>query len=149
MSVILVPGVCQICGCTDELACEGGCSWVDDERTLCSQCAKRQEAEWLDGDDSLDAFDRKVVLGAAEELKTLPPIRADIHPVVAIELLGAAQLALRHPALPAEQRERIASAVRDLAAWFEQHECPHVKAMIRLGWVGTGYSDDGLPEVAF
>ena len=28
---------CRICGCTDEVACEGGCSWVEDD--LCSECA--------------------------------------------------------------------------------------------------------------
>ncbi len=30
---------CRACGCTDDEACEGGCSWVDDEHTLCSMCA--------------------------------------------------------------------------------------------------------------
>lgn len=28
---------CRVCGCTDEKACPGGCSWV--ERDLCSACA--------------------------------------------------------------------------------------------------------------
>lgn len=32
-------GVCQFCGCTEEDACEGGCSWANDEKTVCSQCA--------------------------------------------------------------------------------------------------------------
>lgn len=31
-------GVCRVCGCVDEMACEGGCTWVDDEHTLCSAC---------------------------------------------------------------------------------------------------------------
>jgi hypothetical protein len=34
-------GVCRVCGCTDNHACEGGCSWVDDEHTLCSRCAEK------------------------------------------------------------------------------------------------------------
>jgi hypothetical protein len=33
------PGTCSSCGCTDERACEGGCSWVTP--TLCSACAPR------------------------------------------------------------------------------------------------------------
>lgn len=28
---------CRVCGCTDDRACPGGCSWVDDD--LCSACA--------------------------------------------------------------------------------------------------------------
>jgi hypothetical protein len=31
-----VVGVCRVCGCTDEEACEGGCSWVEPD--LCSAC---------------------------------------------------------------------------------------------------------------
>lgn len=34
------PGVCRICGCTDDNACEGGCSWVNKDHTLCSACAE-------------------------------------------------------------------------------------------------------------
>jgi len=31
-------GQCAACGCTDEHACEGGCSWVDVDHTICSAC---------------------------------------------------------------------------------------------------------------
>lgn len=34
------PGVCRVCGCTDECACPGGCSWVESD--LCSACADRE-----------------------------------------------------------------------------------------------------------
>lgn len=27
---------CRVCGCITDLACEGGCSWVEDD--LCSKC---------------------------------------------------------------------------------------------------------------
>ena len=33
---------CRVCGCTDDEACEGGCSWVEDPEgigELCSTCA--------------------------------------------------------------------------------------------------------------
>jgi ParB/RepB/Spo0J family partition protein len=33
---------CRECGCTDEEACEGGCSWV--EADLCSACVEREPA---------------------------------------------------------------------------------------------------------
>ena len=32
-------GICRRCGCTDRLACPGGCFWVDSRRTICSTCA--------------------------------------------------------------------------------------------------------------
>lgn len=35
-------GVCRVCGCTDDHACPGGCSWADDEHTLCSRCAENE-----------------------------------------------------------------------------------------------------------
>ena len=34
-----VKGVCRVCGCTEDKACKGGCSWVDGpKKTLCSCC---------------------------------------------------------------------------------------------------------------
>jgi hypothetical protein len=33
---------CQICGCTNERACDGGCYWV--ELDLCSRCAEAEDA---------------------------------------------------------------------------------------------------------
>ena len=42
-----IPGVCRVCGCTEENACyhpeHGNCFWVDDTFTLCSHCASEQE----------------------------------------------------------------------------------------------------------
>ncbi len=34
----LEPGVCQFCGCTEERACPQGCSWTDEDATLCTVC---------------------------------------------------------------------------------------------------------------
>jgi len=31
-------GICFVCGCSQEDACPGGCSWVDRSHTLCSVC---------------------------------------------------------------------------------------------------------------
>jgi hypothetical protein len=32
------PGVCRVCGCSEPLACPGGCGWANPERTLCTRC---------------------------------------------------------------------------------------------------------------
>lgn len=37
----VVPGICRICGCTEAFACKGGCSWIDEERTLCNRCEEK------------------------------------------------------------------------------------------------------------
>lgn len=36
---------CQVCGCTDNHACRGGCFWVDSEKTICSSCAVGMKAK--------------------------------------------------------------------------------------------------------
>lgn len=36
-----VERICRYCGCTDEQACPGGCSWVTDD--LCSACQQRAQ----------------------------------------------------------------------------------------------------------
>jgi len=36
-------GICRVCGCTDEEACEGGCTWVEPD--LCSSCVEKEEAQ--------------------------------------------------------------------------------------------------------
>lgn len=33
---------CRICGCTDDRACLGGCSWLEED--LCSTCARQELA---------------------------------------------------------------------------------------------------------
>ncbi len=33
------PGRCRWCGCTERRACDGGCSWANPPRTVCSRCA--------------------------------------------------------------------------------------------------------------
>lgn len=35
-----VAGECRFCGCTEERACYGGCSWANATRTVCSRCMK-------------------------------------------------------------------------------------------------------------
>ncbi len=33
-------GACQLCGCTEEHASDGGCAWADDECTICTSCVE-------------------------------------------------------------------------------------------------------------
>ncbi len=39
--------VCRVCGCTDDMGCEGGCSWVEED--LCSNCLDQVVEIDLDG----------------------------------------------------------------------------------------------------
>lgn len=34
-----MKGTCLKCGCTEERACRGGCSWIDEQEDLCNRCA--------------------------------------------------------------------------------------------------------------
>ena len=34
---------CRICGCTDDRACPGGCSWISREPPLCSSCVGAED----------------------------------------------------------------------------------------------------------
>ena len=44
--VRIKPGTCFACGCTDEFGCDRGCSWVDGDHTMCSEC-HRVATAWL------------------------------------------------------------------------------------------------------
>lgn len=35
-------GTCRVCGCTDQEACEGGCTWVEATQSICSVCFGEQ-----------------------------------------------------------------------------------------------------------
>jgi hypothetical protein len=37
----LTRGVCVMCGCTDAVACPGGCLWADDDHNYCDRCLRR------------------------------------------------------------------------------------------------------------
>jgi hypothetical protein len=36
---------CEMCGCTDNRACDGGCFWVFDRPALCSRCVLKAYAD--------------------------------------------------------------------------------------------------------
>lgn len=39
------PGTCVVCGCTEDAACAGGCSWANNEMTRCSECSEDAELD--------------------------------------------------------------------------------------------------------
>jgi hypothetical protein len=53
-SGLAVSGECQLCGCTDEESCPGGCIWANAAATLCSRCAREAPPDL--GDD-LDDYE--------------------------------------------------------------------------------------------
>lgn len=57
MGLILLPGTCSRCGCTDAEACPDGCSWVDAEHTLCSACAEGDDTDDFDERDPMLEWD--------------------------------------------------------------------------------------------
>ncbi len=65
------PGTCRVCGCTDMQACPGGCSWVDETHTLCSQCAPKaqQPAPTPSAAEQLINLVRQIAREEAEAVK--------------------------------------------------------------------------------
>ena len=65
---------CQLCGCTGDAACPGGCSWFDAAKTVCDRCAgqirggKRPVAEPLIA---------KAPLWLLERIVLMRPLRGD------------------------------------------------------------------------
>jgi len=42
-------GACMVCGCTDREACVGGCSWADEDKTICTRCVRTSATEISQG----------------------------------------------------------------------------------------------------
>lgn len=64
------PGTCRFCGCMEDNACAGGCSWANAEETICdsAECLAQFRAEV--GEDSAAAF-RKTFMSVAELRKRI------------------------------------------------------------------------------
>jgi hypothetical protein len=57
-------GECQVCGCTDDRACPGGCVWANAAATLCSSCALGRELD--DEPTHADNLEAAMALGGFE-----------------------------------------------------------------------------------
>lgn len=66
------PGVCSACGCTEEDACEGGCSWADREQTLCSECVPIHAGNTV----TVNGDDIKISRETLDEAYSAPTIAA-------------------------------------------------------------------------
>lgn len=67
---------CRVCGCTEDNACEGGCSWVEED--LCSSCADKDDSEESeDGEveDGEEAIEQNKVSPVKEEKASVKPTK--------------------------------------------------------------------------
>lgn len=84
-------GVCRFCGCTDDDACPGGCSWANEEQTVCSSpdCLAQFRAEtghgetaWRKTHYSVVELRREIANSSHVDLKNAPfPLIADLAPM--------------------------------------------------------------------
>ena len=68
---------CVVCGCTEDNACDGGCSWSQLNPDLCSRCASR-EPFWMD-EAMIEGPGRETMNGRPFDLAiaTIDPEMAD------------------------------------------------------------------------
>jgi len=130
-SELIIPGRCTRCGCTEERACQGGCYWVDPDRTLCSRCAGDtygpQSVEQMQ--PVLDQARKEMLVAIAANQR----IRFELGPHEAMTILGHLQLAARHPKSvgPATR------LVREIASTLQEEIGaigPALKQLAAAGW---------------
>lgn len=112
MPILTHAPACRVCGCTDERACEGGCSWVEPD--LCSQCQLR-------------IFE--------DLMRRLQPMTLELPPVAAFCLIGQIQLACRHPDNLGPMREIVEELAREIQQAFAGQD-PEFGRLVEQGWVG-------------
>ncbi len=85
-----IPGVCMVCGCTDEMPCYDAatgltCAWTDDTRTICTRCDELASG-------MLDAFDAGLLDAGADEEDQLvvPAPEAECDRLIRARRAGAA-----------------------------------------------------------
>lgn len=87
-------GVCRYCGCTEENACKGGCSWMNAEQTICSNpdCVDQfreetgqdqpGEEQWGKTAMSVAALRAEIGRRSLRPLASAPfPLAADLAPM--------------------------------------------------------------------
>jgi len=111
---------CKICGCTDNRACPGGCEWILDDVDICSGCwevderAFTIECEWF--------FERHRM------------VRMDLSLPTLISLIGAVQLACRHPEFKGSDTQlHVELFLRELISKLPR-EMVNVRAVFAKGW---------------
>jgi hypothetical protein len=110
---------CRVCGCTDARPCAGGCEWITDDVDVCSAC-------WETDVDSL-----------AEEMAWFREAHGQISLKLSVEkffeLIGAVQLACRHPQFTGPTRNRVERIVRQCMSEMPR-EMTTFRAVVAQGW---------------
>lgn len=131
MGLILVPGTCRHCGCTDDIGCVEGCSWADPEHTLCTSCAKRND----------EGYQQALLEAAQAELKAFgsePIITLALPAPQAMVLLSNLQLALKHPQNDGPNAAVAQAIVEEIGVVFASAGCTALCELIVLG-AGPAY----------
>ena len=58
----------------------------------------------------------------------------DLNPVQAVALIGAVQLAFRHPSYTGPSRQVVENIVHELEKLFAVHDVPNIIEVIHRGW---------------
>lgn len=84
-------GTCRFCGCTEEDACPGGCSWANEDQTVCDNpdCLEQfraetgqQKEEWRKTHYSVIELKREIAESSHVDLANAPfPLIATLDPV--------------------------------------------------------------------
>lgn len=112
---------CRVCGCTDDAACEGGCSWASPGHDLCSSCSARERAVR----DRLDALFAER-MDAAEKIHgsvTAYAISCDLDEEHAACLDTAIEVAFNPRDDDIDQASIMVNAVLDAAAFIASLPC--------------------------
>jgi len=59
------PGTCRFCGCTDDNGCPGGCSWANEEETICNSPKCLEQFQREIGEEPKSSF-RKTAVSVVE-----------------------------------------------------------------------------------
>jgi hypothetical protein len=126
----MICGVCRFCGCTEMRACrlpEGEpCCWLDEAQTICSGCVEK-----LDERELLQVWIAEFQPVAGEQFSIA------LNLTTAHAVLGALQLALRHPQIggfpgAADHVSHFAEALGDVLSQVGYA----AREVVRRGFVG-------------
>jgi hypothetical protein len=79
------PGTCRGCGCTDDMACDGGCAWLDRDETICSRCGIAIEVIDADFRAALRAAARSLGISLVPSPKGYDGLVALVSPMEAYQ----------------------------------------------------------------
>jgi len=117
-----------VCGCTDRKACPGGCEWVSPAVDVCSSC-------WKPDPNALAAELRQFMRDQGDVIVQLPIAEL-------LTLIGAIQLACRHPLFSGPARQRVEQGIRQMVRQLPEY-LVHFRAIAAQGWNPRHDSEHG------